>query len=164
MKKLFFYLATILFLSSCVSMKVENMSVNNEAYVFKSSGKTVTVATIKDFNSLKFKELDFNQSLIESIKNSKIFSVKPSNADYDITAVLVHWFQPPYSFTFHSDLRVIYMIKQQDKVLFEKEIESHSIATMNDAFIGSERAIISLERAVKQNIELFIIEISKIEL
>ena len=48
--------------------------------------------------------------------------------------------------------------------MFQKEIESHSVATVKEAFVGMKRSIMSYERAVKQNIELFINEISKIKL
>jgi hypothetical protein len=144
-------------------MKVENMRINGDAYVFASTGKIAAVTTTKEFKSKLFKEQDFNQSLIESIEHSKIFSVKPDGADYQITATLVHWFQPPAGFDFHTDLRVKYIIKRQNDILFQKEIESHSVATVKEAFVGMKRSIMSYERAVKQNIELFINEISKIK-
>jgi hypothetical protein len=144
-------------------MKVTNMVIDDEKYVFESSGKNVSVSTTKEFKSKLFKVEDFNQSLTESIEYSKIFSVNPANADYDITATLTHWFQPPMGLEFHTDLRVRYIIKQQDKVLFDKELESNSVAYFKDAFAGPKRSIISFERAVKQNIEMFINEISPME-
>ena len=144
-------------------MKVANMRIDSEKYVFESTGKNVSVSTTKEFKAKLFKVEDFNQSLIESIEYSKIFSVNPANADYDITATMVHWFQPPMGLEFHTDLRVRYIIKQQNNVLFDKELESNSVAYFKDAFSGPKRSIISFERAVKQNIEMFIAEISPME-
>jgi hypothetical protein len=170
MKKLVFYLTSALLLNSCAMvLKVENMSVNNEAYIFKSTGKSVAVSTNKEFDSHvfgrrsedPFKEMDFNQALIESIEHSRIFSVKPTEADYEIIATMVHWFQPPAGLDYHTDFRVKYTIKQHDKIIFEKEIESHSVATWKDS--ATRRVEISFERAIKQNIEMFIQEILKIE-
>ena len=141
-------------------MKVANMIVDNEEYVFESSGKNVSVTTTKEFKAKLFKVDDFNETLIESIEFSKIFAVNPANADYAVSATLVHWFQPPFGMEFHTDLRIRYLIKQQDNVLFDKELESNSVAYFKDAFSGPKRSIISFERAVKQNIEKFINEIS----
>jgi len=172
MKKLIFYLTSTLLLNGCAMiLKVENMSVKDEAYIFKPTGKSVSVLTKKEFKESysyfvrntedPFKEVDFNQALTESIGHSRIFSIKPTGADYEIIATMVHWFQPPAGFDYHTDFRVKYTIKQQDKIMFEKEIESHSLATWEDSV--TRRVEISFERAIKQNIEMFLQEISKIE-
>jgi plastocyanin len=163
MKKLILYLPVLVILASCASLKVENMRVNNDAYVFEPSGKTVSVTTTKTVKTGILKVEAYNQSLIQSVEYSKIFTVKPSGSDYELNAVIVHWFQPPAGFDFHTDLKVVYTIKQGDNVIYTKEIESHSVATVKEAFAGMKRAKLSLERAVKQNIEMFIVDISKVK-
>ena len=157
----FFLLLTIV-ISSCASIQVPNMISDDQNLVFEPTGKKVKVTTTHDFRTKIYKAEEFNEALEKSLEHSGLFIVDSDNYDYELHATMTHWFQPPVSLTFHSDLRVLYDLTHKNDSLYKKELESNSVATMKDAFVGAKRSIISLERAAKQNIEMFIKEISEI--
>lgn len=161
MRKTIILFTVIFMCAKLTAQKAENMRISNEAFIFAPSGKTITVNTTKKVKTKILKIERVNQALIESIDFSKFFSAKPSEADLVLNAVVVHYFIPPAGFDFHTDLRIEYTILQGSDSLFTKEIESHSVATVKEAFAGSARAKLSIERAVRQNIEMLITELSK---
>lgn len=162
MKKVLLFTSLTLLLIGCNSLKVQNMIVQDETFVFKPTGKIVMVHTIEDFKAKIINAEQFNEALIQSIINSGLFKVNSSNYDYEITANMTHWFQPPFSTTFHTDLIVEYTVKNKEKVVFQKSFESNSVARMKDAIVGVKRSKISFERAMKKNIEMFLTEISQV--
>lgn len=165
MKRICLLAISAYFFTSCSpSLKLDNMRVKEDKYIFSATNKRVNVNTSKTFRQKLFKTADYQSALIQSIEHSKLLIVDPSASDYQITAILVHWFQPPYSTTFHTDLRVHYTIRNGTSVVFDKEIESHSVAKMSETWNGTKRSIMSMERAVRQNIEEFITEVSKLKL
>ncbi len=163
MKKIFFYLITAIACSSCASLDVKKMTVNDPAFVFEPTNKKVKVLTYKSFKSNVIDLKKFNGALKSSVSNSKIFITDTTNADYKIRATLVHWMQPPVSLNFHTDLRVEYKIVKGEELIFEKTIETNGLATMGDAIVGSKRSLMSFERAIKKNIEEFLKAISQAE-
>ena len=52
-------------------------------------------------------------------------------------------------------------VNHKGSIVFDKEIESHSVA--RGVLSGNKRFRVAFERAVKQNIEEFITEISKVK-
>jgi len=154
--------AVVLFVSCAAPLRIEKMRVNSNEFVFKTSTRTATVTTKKDFRQKLFNAKDFNKTLIQSLEFSKLYSINPSGDDYTITAELTHWFQPPFGLDFHTDLRVKYTIYFHGKSIYEKDLESHSVAKFKESLSGPKRSKISMEKAVKQNIEMFLTDISKL--
>jgi hypothetical protein len=72
---------------------------------------------------------------------------------------------PVFGMTFTIPLLVRYSIRGQgDAVVHEKVIESTGVATPSDAFVGARRLGIAAQRAVQNNIDLFMKELTTLNL
>jgi hypothetical protein len=142
------------------TLKVDNMRVTDQQFVFPSKGRTATVATTKSFKGSDFKAEDFNTALVDSLRHSQLFSIVDKDGTYSIMADLVDW-RWPGGFTQHSGVKVHYVVRKGNQTVYEKELESQSTATVGDALSGFKRARIAMERGVKLNIEMLIRELSQ---
>jgi preprotein translocase subunit SecB len=143
---------------------VENMVVQDPSLTFQSEDQTITIQANKNFRAKLIDKDKYVSALSTSLENAKLFDVVTKDQEYELIAEMNHWFQPPASTTFHSDFRVNYILKKDGNIVFEKEIETNGVATVKEAFVGSKRAIMSMERAIQANIRTFIEEVSKVEL
>ncbi len=97
----------------------------------------------------------FKNSLIKTLNETKIFK---GNSNYiDIKVLVLKKDAPNFGFTMMVDVDVQYTIKDDaGKVIYSNIITSKGVATTSEAFAGLERVNIANNRAVQNNIKLFI--------
>lgn len=155
----------ILLLSGC-SMKNDFNVVLPKDYKVKQlnynlSKVNVQIASEKE----KTGELDiftttfpgsFEDSLTKALNETKIFNNKSGN-NIDIKVLVLKNDAPSMGFTMTVDTDVLYIIRSHaGKVIYNKTISAKGIATPSEKFSGVERMTLANDRAIQNNIKLFI--------
>lgn len=157
----------------CASSPKLTAMIPQQITVFKSSGKTLMVEKIlggketSQWSGSKINATDFRLALIESLKKHNIFSslISDGIADYILSATIASQDQPLMGFNMTTNLIVAYVIKKTDtgEEIYNKKILSSYTATVGEAFVGVTRLRIANEGAARENIKLFLQDISKMQ-
>ncbi len=132
-----------------------------QQFDYKLSNVNVQIASEKektgdlDIYNVTFPTL-FEDSLVKVLNETKIFNKKSGN-NIDIKVLVLKKEAPAAGFTIKIDTDVLYTIRNQDgKVLYNKTISAQGIATVSDEFVGMKRIVLANDRAIQNNIKLFI--------
>jgi hypothetical protein len=145
------------------------MSVNAGELAVKPSAKLTSAISVrsvtggKETNPLWTSEVDnsgFKNALIQSI-NVAGYGSSSEKAKYFIDAELQKLDKPLIGLTFDVTSTVNYRVSGDG---FQKEfpITATGTATFSDAWAGLERLRIANEKSIKENIKLFLVELSKV--
>lgn len=108
----------------------------------------------------KVDNLGFKSALEQSMTAIGYMAPRGSPAKYQIDATLQNLDQPAFGLTFNVKSTVTYIISgESGQKIFP--VTAIGSASTSDAFIGMERMRIANERSIKENIKLFITNISE---
>ncbi len=99
----------------------------------------------------------FEQALTDSLINFGLYN--STNGRYQLEAELLALEQPMMGFSFTVNSVIEYKVHKDNSSVFEKTIKASGTATTGDTIIGVERLKIANERAIKNNIRMFIDEV-----
>lgn len=169
MFKIIFSLIVAVVLTGCASSAMQqSMSIGIQDMPSKLNSELkgqVNVRNVgggKDTNPLWTSQVDnqgFKGALEQSLAAAGYRSQKPTDAKYQVDAVLQNLDQPMFGFSFDVKSTVLYTVSVEGvQKLFP--ITAVGTATTSDAFVGLERLRIANERSIKENIKQFIQNIS----
>jgi hypothetical protein len=99
---------------------------------------------------------DFKTALINSL-NSADLVTSSAKGQYEVSAVMSNVELPAFAFDMKATITVNYTVNDAaGKETFKKTVISEGIATAGEAFAGTERLKIAIERSVQSNISGFI--------
>lgn len=163
-----------LIIGCAASPELMNMIPKDETLVFESTGKSIKIGNATGGNETnpmgysKINSRDFRLALIESLRKSNLFAklISEGDADYHLTTELVTQDQPAFGLNLTVTLKVIYILTNTltGEKLFDKLIASSYTAGMGEAFVASTRLTKANEGAVRENIKLFIKDLSQLQL
>jgi hypothetical protein len=107
------------------------------------------------------------EALVAAIEKSKAFSsvVKGAGADYQLTVVLMSTDLPAFGLSFTCKSEMAWSLKRADgSTVWQEVVKSEATATPSDAFVGTERAKLAIERSVRENIAQGLAKISGLSL
>jgi len=141
---------------------------------FVRTDKTISVKMVYGgkesdpiFTGSKIDNTSFMGALLISLTNSNLFSkINPSESpDYYLSAMILSQDQPFAGLDMTVTLFVRYIISGKDETqIWQKDILSQYTAAFGDAFVGATRLNKANEGAVRENIRLFLEELSKVKL
>lgn len=161
-------LALSFILTGCIATK---------SYDFKPS--TQQISTLDNSKVIEYKVTDINVKiadestrgdidaipdiLIQNLKseldntiiNSGIFDIS-SDKNISISLIINEVDSPMLSSTFPTKMTVQYMIKNDNKIIYQENIESLAETEMSFSFLGGTRQMESVNRTVRLNIINFI--------
>ena len=117
----------------------------------------------QDTNPLWVSKVDnqgFKSALEQSLIAIGYMAPRGSTAKYQVDATLQDLDQPAFGLTFDVKSTVTYTISGESGEKFFP-VTAIGSASISDAFIGMERMRIANERSIKENIKLFITNISE---
>jgi len=94
-------------------------------------------------------------ALVAAIEKSKTFSrvIKGAGADYQLSAVLMSTDMPSFGMSFTCKTEMAWSLKRADgTAVWQEVIKSEGTAGAGEAFVGTERAKMAIERSVRENI------------
>jgi hypothetical protein len=117
----------------------------------------------QDTNPLWVSKVDnqgFKAALEQSLIAIGYMAPRGSTAKYQVDAILQDLDQPAFGLTFNVKSSVTYTVSgQSGQKIFP--VTANGSASTSDAFIGMERMRIANERSIKENIKLFLNNISE---
>ena len=90
-----------------------------------------------------------------SIEKTKTFSrvIKGAGADYQLTVTLMSFDMPSFGMSFTCKTEMAWSLKRADgSAAWQEVIKSEGMATAGEAFAGTERAKMAIERSIRENI------------
>jgi hypothetical protein len=102
-------------------------------------------------------------AVVASIEKTKTFSrvIKGNGADYQLTVTLMSFDMPSFSMSFTCQTEMAWSLKRADgTTAWQEVIKSEGTAGASEAFVGSERAKMAIERSVRANIAQGLAKIS----
>lgn len=98
----------------------------------------------------------FENALNKALNDTNIFK-NDSDRKVQIKVVVLKNDAPAMGLDMTISAEVIYEIKDQNgKLLYSNRINSQGLATVGDKFVGVERMILANDRAIQNNIKLFL--------
>lgn len=154
----------VLLLSGCaINMYTSNMIVKNRMMNYSSTGKTVHVEFSVSNDVYDFHKKVLNNhidtirlAMDQSVANSGLFLIDTVKSQLVIQSEVIYCKQPSFGLNYPTDLKIQYVVLEEEKVLFNTEVTNEYEADFADAFSARRRARMSLENAIKQNFEEFI--------
>jgi len=99
---------------------------------------------------------NFQSSLLKALAETSMFDVNSNNI-VSIKAMVLKKDTPMAGFTITIVVEVMYEIKNtHGNVLYHNIIHSKGVATVGDEFVGVKRGALANDRAIQNNIKLFI--------
>jgi len=99
---------------------------------------------------------DFKTALSNSLDNAGLL-IPSGKAKYEVTALLSKVELPAFAITMNATITVDYVVKEAGgKEVFKKTVVSQGVATGSEAFVGTKRLQMAVERSAKSNIGSFI--------
>ncbi|HJV72228.1 MAG TPA: hypothetical protein VJ693_23915 [Ideonella sp.] len=98
-----------------------------------------------------------------SIEKAKTFSrvIKGAGADYQLTVSLMTLDMPSFGMSFTCKTEMAWSLKRADGVaVWQEMIKSEGTAGAGEAFVGTERAKMAIERSIRDNIAQGLAKIS----
>lgn len=98
-----------------------------------------------------------------SIEKNKTFSkvIKGAGADYQLTVTLMTLDLPAFGMSFTCKTEMAWSLKRADgSAAWQEVIKSEGTAGAGEAFVGTERAKMAIERSIKENIAQGLAKIS----
>lgn len=178
-------LAVIIILSGCQSFNIQNMYPDLDHLSHIQSNKIIKVMDIKTTGSkIKgshdkipmipvsiMKDIDvvtLKKALVHSIEKSEIFDQLVSDdttCDFRLDSEIISqgqkWGEEDGSFRSALIMKYRLTDEKSGKTIWDDKITSSGKATFSEAFNGSTRANLSLERAIKKNLTKLIKKLSK---
>lgn len=176
---LVFCLTVMIILFGCQSLNLNNMYPNLDKLSIKQSNKKLKVTKIKNSrnklkgsqNSFFLKDIDevsLEKILVHSLEKSKMFYQLVSDDttyDFRLDSEIISQGQKlrKKDISVISTLIMKYRLidVKSGKTIWDEKITSSGKATFSDAFNGSTRANLSLERAISKNLTKLIKKLSK---
>jgi hypothetical protein len=127
----------------------------------KQSPKTVSVAATGGKGVAT--DAAMADAVAASIEKAKTFSkvIKGAGADYQLTVTLMTLDMPSFGMSFTCKTEMAWSLKRADGgAAWEEVIKSEGTAGAGEAFAGSERAKMAIERSIKENIAQGLAKIS----
>lgn len=105
---------------------------------------------------------DFKKALSGSLSNAGLLAGAASSK-YDVKAKIADVKLPAFAITMESTLTVDYTVVERasGKTVFSKSVVAQGVATGSEAFVGTKRLQLAVERSVQKNIKSFIDELAK---
>lgn len=162
-------IAVSAFMAGCASPALtENMAVPATQLAGKSFDaslqKAVAVTSVQSFAKYEsFVSSDgFKQALKNSVDNAGLLAA--SGNKYELKAVMSNVELPAFAMDMKATITVDYVLSETGgKEVFKKSIVSVGIATAGEAFAGTKRLQMAIERSVQSNIGSFIEALSAVK-
>ncbi|MGM9487948.1 hypothetical protein [Ideonella sp. YS5] len=119
----------------------------------KQSPKTVSVAATGGKGVAT--DAAMADAVAASIEKAKTFSkvIKGAGADYQLTVTLMSLDMPSFGMSFTCKTEMAWSLKRADgSAAWQEVIKSEGTAGAGEAFVGSERAKMAIERSIRENI------------
>jgi hypothetical protein len=174
--KLFTLLLLISLMFGCAfSPSLQNMIPVTNQYQFSNINKTITIKMVYGgeksdpiFKGSRIDDASYMGALLQSLTNFNLFSkVNPSGSpDYYLDVMIISQHQPLAGFDMKVTLLVRYTIinGKDNTQIWQKDIFSQYTAAFGDALVGATRLNKANEGSVRENIRIFLEEISQIKL
>lgn len=99
---------------------------------------------------------DLQNSLLKALTEASVFAVNSNNI-VSIKALVLKKDAPMAGFTMTIIVEIMYEIKNtHGDLLYHNIIHSKGVATVSDEFVGAKRVALANDRAIQNNIKLFI--------
>lgn len=145
--------ASALFGGCAVSPSTPSAMTPDTIATAKQSPKTVSVAATGGKGVAT--DAAMADALAASIEKNKTFSkvIKGAGADYQLTVTLMSLDLPPFGMSFTCKTEMAWSLKRADGgAMWQEVIKSEGTAGAGEAFVGTERAKMAIERSIKENI------------
>jgi len=106
-------------------------------------------------------------AVVASIEKTKTFSrvVKGAGADYQLSVVLMSADLPAFGMSFTCKTEMAWSLKKTDgTAVWQEVLKSEGTAGAGEAFAGTERAKMAMERSVRENIAQGLAKVSGLSL
>jgi hypothetical protein len=147
-----------------------NMVPDQKNLIFESTGKTASVTNVNEggessgLENASINGKDYRSALIEALANSKLFTriAVDTVADYEIAPRILAQDQPDVGLDLSVNFFVHYVVtkSQTKEKMYEKTVKSHYTASLLSCCIAAVRLQKANEGAVRENIKLFLQDIS----
>jgi hypothetical protein len=163
----------VLALSGCASPASKDSVVVHSIPIAKQHQRTVSITTqggseTSAMDSSNVSNSDFAKAIEESILENRLFTqvIHGPGADYLLNVTIVNMSKPVFGASFTVTMEAAWSLveKSTNKVVMRDSIRSSHTATMGQAFVGVTRLRLALEGAVRENIRLGLMAISKLQL
>lgn len=120
--------------------------------------KSMSVADVQGFDKFAsfLPAADFKTALSNSLNNAGL-AVPSGKGNYAVNAVINNVELPAFALDMKATITVTYVVKDTaGKEVLKKMVVSQGIATAGEAFAGTKRLQMAVERSVQSNIGSFI--------
>lgn len=167
MKKIFsiVLLSVIVLLSGCASKVTSDAIVVDNVQIINKHKKNIAINAQSDGSDITDEELI--KAIEKSIISNNLFTeiINAKNANYLLDVAIINIEKPSFGLTFTVNMEATWSLKDSlsNEFIMRKSIKSSHTATFEDAFAAMKRLKLAVEGAIRENIRLGILEISKIE-
>lgn len=147
-------------LTGCASQVTHQEMTPAPVKLAKQHPQSVTVATTAMPNSplaASIAEADLRAALSDAIVASKAFAnVKDAGGDYQLTVQIFNLNTPSFGIAMTTKVEAGWTLKRADTgaVVWQEAIKSEHTTGGSEAFVGAERAKMSIAGAIKKNISI----------
>jgi len=160
-------------ISGCSAPASKEAIIVDNITISKHHEKTVSIATnggseTTAMDSTNVSDEALKEAITESIARNKLFQkvIQGKQADYQLTVNIINISKPVFGLTFTVQMEATWSLVnlKDNSIVMREVINSSHTTSFSEAFAAVTRLKLAVEGAVKENIQLGLTKVAKLQL